>query len=283
VNYDNFCSINLTHQEKVALQKQIHGKNDYSANLHKQQQLKENELRIAKEAYDREKKLFEGGIISKADLETAEQTYLNLQQSLQQLQTSIINENIESVQMNESVKKLSLQYLQDKNQYYSDLKSAYRELIAAIESWRQTYLLVSPIDGTVTFNTFWQKDQFVEAGSKVFAVISQNAGNMIGKITVLSSGIGKIKTGQFVNIKLNGYPYMEYGILKARIRNISLIPTEGSYTLEIELTNGLKTTTGENIEFTGELSGVAEVITDEKSLGRRLLSPLEYLWKEKIK
>ena len=283
VNYENFLSINLTNQERVALQKQIHGKKNYSINLQKQQELKENELKIAKEAYERERKLFERGIISKADLESAEQTFLNLQQSSQQLQTSIISENIESVQMNESVKKLSLQYLQDKNQYYSDLKSAYRELLAAIGSWKQTYLLISPINGTVTFNTYWQKDQFVEARSKVFAIISQNAGNVIGKITVPSSGVGKIKTGQFVNIKLNGYPYMEYGVLKSKIKNISLVPTDGNYTLEVELTNGLTTTTGKVIDFTGELSGTAEVITDEKSLGQRLLSPLEYLWKEKIK
>ena len=283
VNYENFLSINLTNQERAALQKQIHGKKNYSINLQKQQELKENELKIAKEAYERERKLFERGIISKADLESAEQTFLNLQQSSQQLQTSIISENIESVQMNESVKKLSLQYLQDKNQYYSDLKSAYRELLAAIGSWKQTYLLISPINGTVTFNTYWQKDQFVEARSKVFAIISQNAGNVIGKITVPSSGVGKIKTGQFVNIKLNGYPYMEYGVLKSKIKNISLVPTDGNYTLEVELTNGLTTTTGKVIDFTGELSGTAEVITDEKSLGQRLLSPLEYLWKEKIK
>ncbi|MDH6311202.1 multidrug resistance efflux pump [Dysgonomonas sp. PFB1-18] len=283
VNYENFLSVNLTNQERMALQKQIHGKEDYSINLQRQQELKENELKIAKEAYERENQLYKKGIISKAELETAEQTYLNLQQSFQQLRTSIINENIESIQMNESVKKLSLQYLQDKNQYYSDLKSTYRELVATLESWRQTYLLTSPINGVVTFNTYWQKDQFVEAGSKVFAIIPQHSGRMVGKILVSTSGIGKVKTGQTVNIKLNGYPYMEYGMLKARINNISLVSTEDNYTIEVELLNGLETAIGKKIEFTGELSGIAEIITDNRSLGQRLLSPLEYVWKEKFK
>jgi HlyD family secretion protein len=282
-NYDNFLSVNLTSQEKQALQKQISGKKDYSVNLQQQLSLKENELKIAKTAYDREKSLFDRGVISRSELETAEQTYLNLQQSLQQLQTSIISQNIESVQMSESVKKLSLQYLQDKNQYYSELKSSYRELLASVETWKQSYLLISPIEGIITFNTFWQKDQFVEAGSKVFAVIPQQAGNKIGKIIVPTSGIGKVKQGQIVNIRLNGYPYMEYGVLKARIRNISLVPTENNYTVEVELIKGLETTIGRKINFTGELSGTAEIITDDLSLGQRLVSPLEYLWKEKIK
>ncbi|GAB6123459.1 HlyD family efflux transporter periplasmic adaptor subunit [Dysgonomonas termitidis] len=245
--------------------------------------LKENELTLARSAYKREESLYNRGVISKAELETAEQTYLNLQQSFHQLQTSIIHENVESVQMNESVKKLSLQHLQDKNQYYSELRSAYRELVTAIEAWKQTYLLISPINGTVTFNTFWQKDQFVESGDKVFAVISEQPGEIIGKTAIASFGYGKVKVGQVTNIKLNGYPYMEYGILKAKIRNISLVPTEDKYTVEVELTKGLMTTSGKILNFTGELSGQAEIITDDRSLGERLLSPLKYLREEKIK
>jgi hypothetical protein len=49
-----------------------------------------------------------------------------------------------------------------------------------------------------------------------------------------------VKIGQVVNIKLNGYPYMEYGLV---------------------------TTTGTSLSFTGELSGIAEIITDDRSFG----------------
>ncbi len=56
-----------------------------------------------------------------------------------------------------------------------------------------------------------------------------------------------------------------------------------NYTVEVKLTNDLRTTTRKTINFTGELSGNAEIITDDKSLGERLISPLRYLWEEKIK
>lgn len=283
INYENFLSVNLTNQEKAALQKQISGKKVYLDNLKKQRTLKENEIEIAKTTYEREKALFKGGVISRSELEAAEQAYLNVQQSLEQLQTSVINGNIESVQMSESIKKLSLQNLQDKNQYLTELKSSFSELLTSVKAWRQNYLLISPVEGIVTFNTFWQKDQFVEAGSKVFAVISKKPGDMVGKITIPASGIGKVKTGQFVNIKLDGYPYMEYGIIKGKVKSISLIPAEDKYTLEVSLINSLITNTSKSIDFTGELSGQAEIITDDRSLGERLISPLKYLWEEKIK
>lgn len=283
INYDNFLTINLTQQEKQALQKQISGKQNYSKVLREQLTLKENELKLGKSAYDRDKLLFERGVISKSEFESSEQTYINLQQSLHQLRNAIISESVESVQMSESVKKISLQYLQEKNQYLSDLKSAYKELQAAIEQWKQTYLLISPINGKMTFNTYWQKDQFVDAGIKIFAVVPTNPGEIIGKITLTSTGIGKVKEGQTANIKINGYPYMEYGVLKAMVNTISLVPDEeDKYTAEVRFINGMKTTTAQIIDLKGELSGQADVITEDKSIGQRLISPLRYLWEDRV-
>jgi len=47
---------------------------------------------------------------------------------------------------------------------------------------------------------------------------------IIGKADIPSTGIGKVKSGQTVNIKLDNYPYMEFGMIKAKIKNISLVP-----------------------------------------------------------
>ena len=69
-------------------------------------------------------------------MEISEQTYLNKQQELQQLQTSISLQNVEFSQMKESVNKLSMQYLQEKHQLFSELKSTQRELLATIENWQ---------------------------------------------------------------------------------------------------------------------------------------------------
>jgi HlyD family secretion protein len=159
----------------------------------------------------------------------------------------------------------------------SALKTAYSELLSAIENWEQVYLLRSPVDGTVTFSAFWKSNQFVNAGDKVLAIVSQTPGEIIGRIQSPSSGSGKIKPGQRVNIKVQGYPYMEYGTLQGRVRTVSLISNENTYFIEVELPQGLKTGTGKTLDFTGELTGQAEVITDDRSLFARIFSPLKYL------
>jgi HlyD family secretion protein len=280
MNYDNFLTLNLINQEKTSLQKQILDRSIYSSNLQKQLEMKKREFEISKLSYKRDKLLFEQKVISESAMETTELTYLNKEQDLQQLQTSISLENVESLQMKESVNKLSLQYLQEKKQLFSELKSAYRELIATIEKWQQAYLLIAPQTGIVTFNTFWKKDQFINSGDKVFAIISHNPGQLIGKIKVPSSGSGKIRIGQLVNVMVAKYPYLEFGVLQGKTRNISLVPNNDFYTVEVDFSEGLRSTINKELEFTGELNGTAEIITDNRSLFERILTPIEYLSKK---
>ncbi|MDP3912927.1 MAG: HlyD family efflux transporter periplasmic adaptor subunit [Bacteroidota bacterium] len=283
MNYDNFLTLNLINQEKTSLQKQILDRSIYSSNLQKQLELKKKEFKISKSPYERDKLLFERKVISESSMETTELSYLNKQQELQQLQTSISLEDVESLQMKESVNKLSLQYLQEKNQLFSELKSAHRELIAAIEKWQQTYLLIALQTGIVTFNTFWKKNQFINSGDKIFAIISHNPGQLIGKIKVPLSGSGKVQIGQLVNIKVAKYPYLEFGVLQGKTRNISLVANNEFYTVEVDFSEGLRTTINKELEFTGELNGTAEIITDNRSLFERIITPINYLAKKFFK
>ena len=280
--YRNSLSLNATQKEKEALSTQISGHKTYSANLRAQLELKQEELKIAKSTYEREKHLFEKGVSSKAEMETAESVWLNTKQSFQQLQTNIASDKIESAQLQESLSKLDIQYQREQNSLLSNLKTVANELETAIENWEQTYLLVSPINGTVTFNTFWSNNQFVNAGDKVMTVIPENPGKILGRIKSPESMSGKIKPGQRVNIKVNGYPYMEYGTLQGVVRTISLVPNENNYAIEVDLLTGLATNTGKMLDFTGELTGLAEIITDDRSLFDRIFDPLKYLLKKHV-
>ncbi|MDR1437009.1 MAG: HlyD family secretion protein [Candidatus Symbiothrix sp.] len=275
--YENFLSFNAIQKEREALFLQISGHKRYSASLQKQMELKEEELKIAQTAYDREKRLYEKGVNAQAEMEVAENAYLNIRQSLQQMQTAVASDEIEAAQLIESLSKLDTQYRREKNSLLSGLKTAYSELLSAIENWEEAYLLVSPITGVVTFNTFWTNHQFVNTGDNVLAIVPHNPGEIIGRIQSPASGSGKIRPGQRVNIKVQGYPYMEYGTLQGRVKTISLISSEALYSIEAELPQGLKTGTGKILDFSGELTGLSEIVTDDRSLFSRIFSPLQYL------
>jgi len=280
MNYDNFLTLNLTVQDKISLNKQIGNRKIYSSDLQKEMEMKKRELILSKSSFERDKLLYKQKIISSSDMETAEQTYLNKQQELQQLQTSISLQNVEFSQMKESVNKLSMQYLQEKHQLFSELKSSQRELIAAIENWNQIYLLTASQRGIVTFTSFWKRNQYITSGDKVFAIISRDPGKLIGRIKVAAIGSGKIQTGQKVNIKVSGYPYLEYGLLQARTKSISLVSNNDFYSIEVDFPKGLRSTVNKEMKFTGELSGTAEIITDNLSLMERFFTPIKSLAKK---
>ncbi|GBU08713.1 hemolysin [Bacteroidales bacterium] len=277
IDFENFILNNLLLQEQKSTKIQIVKHSIYFSNLKKSLELKEKEMLIAQSSFEREKELHQKGITSKSDMELAEQAYLNIQQSLQQIKISLASDDIQSSQLSESVTKLSIQYRQERKRLFSNLISAYQELIASIETWEQTYILRSPGDGLINFNNFWKQNQFVRSGDKVFVLVAHESGDYIGKMLMPSVGFGKVKEGQRVNIKVAGYPYMEYGNLKGSVKNVSFISKDKFYTLEVALPKKLLTTHGKELFFTGELEGQADIVTEDRSLAERILSPLRYL------
>ena len=98
----------------------------------------------------------------------------------------------------------------------------------------------------------------------------------------LSFDNGKVRVGQRVNVKLNDFPYNEYGMLRVKIKNISLVPVvennQSSYVLEVEFPDPLTTTYKKTISFRQQMSGQAEIITDDTRLLEKLLNPIRAIF-----
>jgi HlyD family secretion protein len=113
-------------------------------------------------------------------------------------------------------------------------------------------------------------------------VIPKRKEKPIGKIILPMLGAGKAKAGQQVNIKLTNFPYIEYGMLKGTISTISSVPDQGNYYVEIKLNNGLITNYNKTLPFSQEMTGNAEIITEDMRLLQRLTGPVYSLFKEKL-
>ena len=84
-----------------------------------------------------------------------------------------------------------------------------------------------------------------------------------------------------VNIKLNSFPYMEYGILKGKIKSIAGVPTqEKGYLAEVELPYGLVTTYHKSLSLIQQTDGIGEIIIKDLNLMQRLLQPIRALFNE---
>ena len=76
------------------------------------------------------------------------------------------------------------------------------------------------------------------------------------------------------------YPDREFGVLKGKVKSISLTPDQdGNLLLDISLPKGLTTSYKKEIQFQQEMSGNADIITEDLRLIERLLYQFRSIFK----
>jgi len=245
-----------------------------------------NSLKYAKKFYSRDSLLFIKKVISEAELDKSEVAYNTSKDGYENYLNNLISARQALQQTESKIQEIKVQNPEKEKEVRSNLVSAYNELVDNIKIWEQKYVLKAPFTGRLQFLKFWVNNQFIQAGEQVFTVIPKNT-NVVGQVTLPSNGAGKILIGQEVIVKLDDYPFNEYGSVGGIVKSISLTTnttrTEkgdiDNYLIEIEFPNGLKTNYGTNLSFKFESRGSAEIITNDRKLIERLFDNLKYITK----
>lgn len=280
-DFRNFLSLNLYEQKIEATRMELREYRNYIAHLNKQVEMEKEQVKIATTVHNRERLLFDKGLTAQSEYEEAKQTFLNVQQGQEQLMTSLSSARIREAQLQQDIIETQMEWNRETNTLNTALRTAYNELQVSIKDWELACLFVSPANGILSYGNVWQKNQNVNSGDKVFSIVAKEPGDIIGKIKLPSGGSGKVVVGQRVNISVTDYPYMEFGFLTGEVLSVSLVADDdGNYTVTVGLPQDLCTSYNRRLEFKGELSGTAEVMTDERSVTERLFNPLRSLWKK---
>jgi multidrug efflux pump subunit AcrA (membrane-fusion protein) len=248
--------------------------------LESQKSINQNELVLQKSDLDRYETLYKKGIIATQEIEKQRLIYLQHQKNyksmlsaISQLKSSLndLNKNSKTTQINENKENVNLE---------RNVIQAFYQLKKAIKDWELNYVLRSSINGKVSYLQLWAVNQTVNSGDNVFAVIPTNESGYIGKIKAPAQNSGKIKIGQTVNIRLANYPDREFGIIKGTIKAISLTPDkEGNLLIDVSLPNGLQTSYKKQIVFQQEMTGTADIVTEDLRLIERLLYQFRAIFK----
>ena len=248
--------------------------------MESQKSINQSELILQKNDLNRYETLYKKGIISTQEIEKQRLLFLQFQKnyqsvlsSISQLKSSIneLNKNSKTTQINENKENVNLE---------RNMIQAFYQLKKAIKDWELNYVLRSSIDGKVTFLQIWAENQTVNAGENVFAVIPINKKEYIGMVKAPAQNSGKIKVGQTVNIRLANYPDKQFGIVKGIIKAISLTPDkDGNLLIRTSLPNGLETSYKKQISFQQEMSGTADIVTEDLRLIERLLYQFRDIFK----
>ncbi|MBL8858768.1 MAG: HlyD family efflux transporter periplasmic adaptor subunit [Planctomycetes bacterium] len=149
-------------------------------------------------------------------------------------------------------------------------RSKFNKLRGEIDAWDSDYVLRAPAPGRVAFYDFWSEQQFVTAGRQVFLILPETNA-LICRMSVSDGGAGKIQAGQRVLIKLDDYPYKEFGTVTGTVQSVSSVARSGANMVLIGVPTPLVTSFGKEIGFRQDMAGEASIVTEDIRLIGRIL------------
>lgn len=232
-----------------------------------------DQLKTAEELYENQKKLYEQGFISRVDFEEERTKLADIERQRDLYEDNIIRKRNEIISLKKGITTESLGQAENTSGTSSRLLGSLNTLRSSINKWKQTYLLTAPIGGRVSVNTGIEK-KFIKEGETVLTIVPLQSKAIVGRAMLPVEISGKVKPEQRVIIKLESYPYHEYGTLKGFVVDKSLVPKDNLYSITVSVptteNNNLKTSYDREIPFEQQLQGKVEIVTEEKGLIARI-------------
>lgn len=248
--------------------------------LTQQVSIAQTELQLKKKELERYKRLYENGVIASQEWETKNIDYLQNEKNIKSLNSQISQIHSSLNELNRSNKTTKINETKDQITFFRNMAQSYNQLKKAISDWELAYVLRASIPGEVSYLQIWKENQTITTGDNVFTVIPDSKSRYIGKVKARTTNSGKLRINQNVNIRLLNYPDREFGIVKGKVKSISLTPDkEGFLLIDVSLPKGLETSYKKKIIFQQEMSGTADIITEDLRLLERLLYQFRDIFK----
>ena len=262
-----------------SIRKQITYYDRLSVISNRQLKLTEQDLKNGIEKFQSEKNLYDKGVISKMEFFEKQTTLNQNKQQVENLKKTYVQNQITISDLKKQLVDLEYETSEKERTLKESIEISCNNIQNYLNTWQQNYRITAPFGGKVSFLTTLNENQFITSGTNLFAVVPDN-NEYIGTIQILSQGYGKVKIGQTVHIKLDNYPYNEFGQLEGIVKEISLIPNmivigeeqQSVYLAKVVLTNGLMTTYKKELEFKPEMGGTAEIVTEDLRLIERIFN-----------
>lgn len=232
--------------------------------------------------YRRDSSLASKGLISQSQLENTQNAYLQQLDAEVALKNSLLSKQSEISTSRMEIARSHIEEAESLEEAYVSMMVKRNILKTQLRLWEEKYLITAPIDGELQYLGFWRENVAVQSGMELFSVLPPH-NNLIGEADIPAHGVGKIRIGQEVNVKLDEYPYDEFGLLKGVVKRIAPLskkkqgnePTTETYQVQISFPNGARTNFGRYLDLNFESKGSAEIITAPKRLIQRLFDNLK--------
>ncbi|TAG18584.1 MAG: HlyD family efflux transporter periplasmic adaptor subunit [Cytophagia bacterium] len=236
-----------------------------------QYDIHKRDAELAQKEFEMNKKLYKDKVIATLDVQREESKYINKQLPVKQLEMAITNNMTTQTQKKRELTELERQAIEQKAEFGQALNTLQSE----IRNWERRFILRAPTDGKINFSMTLQENQSLRTGTEMMYV-GGNDRRYFGEINIPQVNFGKVKKGQRVLVKLQGYPFEEFGAIEGQIATIAQVPTTDNqfFLATVTLPNGLITSTNKKLNYKTGMIATAEIITEDLRLIERIFYQL---------
>ena len=215
---------------------------------------------------------------SQGDLAAALKESERLQAELAQKQAQ---EQRTALEAQQRIKQLELEITQLRGR----IKDTENQLTSAKARLKQRFLH-APVDGVVLSLNVQNTGKFVQSGQTIAEIAPQDA-PLVLSATIPGRDAGFIEVGMPVKMKLDAYPYQDYGIIAGEVTSISadaeIDPTIGAvYRVEISLEKDYVVEEQEQVQFKAGQTASADIVIRRRRIADILLEPIRKLREDGI-
>ncbi|MBN1416434.1 MAG: HlyD family efflux transporter periplasmic adaptor subunit [Bacteroidales bacterium] len=276
-DYSYYQTDNPQKQRMAALQQELNRYGELNDELARQCSILKKESGLVRKQHERNSSLHASGTISDADLEKSESLLLAKEFEYGEAKVALANNRLQETRVQQEIVTLESEIKEIQYEKERSIQESLLNLVSSIATWENKYVLKAPVAGKVSFSKVWNENQPVTEAELIMTVIPFDQGEIIGKVRLPMEGAGKVKEGQRVVIKLDHYPYLEFGMLNGYVQSIAAAPNESAYLVQVNLRDSLQTTYGKMLTFRQEMQGNAEIITQQMTLMNRIINPIRHI------
>ena len=260
------------------LERQLTQQRELGKQLSSQILMSERQDKIIAEFSEMDSILFAKRVMSKAEYLQKRGEYIGKNKEQKQYEIASKQNELEVVALANSIEATKDEYTEKLLSLHMEITETISKILSDIAAWKKSYLVEAPINGRLNILGNIDEKGFVVSDDYKIVITPRRLGfKAIVKIPLLSAG--KVQLGQTVHFKLNDYPYKEYGYLEAKINEIANVAGKDYYQMEVNLRETLKTNYKKPIYIKENMSGIAEIITEDRNILSRVLDKFLYIFR----
>lgn len=243
-------------------------------------ELKNGELKLAREVAESYSQLRREGLAGTAVIKERESEVSRLTGQIEQLRNEQrdARTSIDKLARDEEI--LRTEHLERERSLNEEIEKI-RILIASRSQWvsenqGNQFIATAPCSGTV-LRLHVKTSAAVVAEGEILCELACNLERLQAELQIPQTGAGRVRTGQGVKLLYDSFPYQQFGVKFARIRWISPTSTTPSFRAIADIDEQGFNVLGQPSQLRAGMGGRAEVVIAKRPIISIALDPIRQL------